>query len=79
MTPPGHDPADMGALLRAAVDAYAKREGVPQAEVARRAGIDPASLNRSFRRPDAEPSTVRAVCRALGLRVMLVPDHALER
>lgn len=69
------DPCDMGAVLRAAVTDYRAAVGAPlsQADVARRAGIDPASLSRAFGRPDAEAATVRAVCRALGLRMALVP------
>lgn len=68
------NPCDMGALLRAAVAAHrAAHPGTSQAAIARLAGIAPESLSRAFGRPDAEPATVRAVCRALGLRVELVP------
>lgn len=67
------DPFDVGALLRSAVAAYMAREGVSQAEVARRAGIPAETLCRSMTRPDAAPKVLRAVCRALGLRVELVP------
>jgi len=72
------DPCDMGALLRTAIATHrathrATHPGLSQAAIARAAGIDPASLSRALSRPDADPRTVRAVCRALGLRVTLAP------
>jgi DNA-binding phage protein len=66
------DPADMGALLSAAVGAHCGRTGQSQADVARAAGLTPSALSRALGSPDARPSTVRALCRALGLRVALV-------
>lgn len=68
------DPCDMGALLRAAVDAYrAAHPGTPMAAVARAAGIAPESLSRAFGKRDARPALVRAVCGVIGVRVALVP------
>lgn len=71
----GHapDPADFGALLSAAVAAHCARTGVSKAAVARLAGIARGNFTTALRNPDARPATVRAVCRALGLKVALVP------
>lgn len=71
MTAP--DPADMGALLLAAVESHCRETGASRADVARAAGIEPPNLSRACGNPDTRPETVRAVCRALGLRVALVP------
>ena len=72
MTTP--DPADMGALLTAAVAAHRARHGVTQEAIAAAAGLDPGNLSRALRNPSARPETVRAVCRVLGLRVALVKE-----
>jgi DNA-binding phage protein len=70
------DPYPVAALLRAAVDAHCARTGESAADVARAAGLIPQALYRATRDgSDARPATVRAVCRALGLRVVLVPDR----
>lgn len=65
------DPCDMGALLREAVEAHCRASGASQADVARSAGLTPGNLSRALQDPNARPSTVRAVCRALGLHVEL--------
>lgn len=70
---PPPDPSDFGALLSAAVAAHCARTGVSKAAVARLAGIARGNFTTALRNPDARPATVRAVCRALGLRVALVP------
>jgi len=67
------DPFDAGNLIRVAVDRWTKTTGKPLAEVARRSGLTSSSIGRAAKKPDAAASTVRAVCRALGLRVVLVP------
>ena len=67
------DPSDFGALLSAAVAAHCARTGVSKAAVARLAGIARGNFTTALRNPDARPATVRAVCRALGLKVALVP------
>ncbi len=41
--------------------------------VARASGLTPPALSRALTSPDTRPSTVRALCRVLGLRVALVP------
>ena len=67
------DPFDVGALLSAAVAAERARTGESEAAVARRCGIARSNFSTLLRNPNARPATVRAVCRALGLRVVLVP------
>lgn len=74
------DPADLGALLAAAVEAHQRATAETGASLAARCigpGGRPLSgpaLTRAAR-PGSAPreGTVRAVCRALGLRVALVP------
>lgn len=73
---PMDDPFDAGKLIRLAVDDWKERTGNPLAEVARRSGLTSSTIGRSAKNPDAAASTVRAVCRALGLRVVLVPAEA---
>jgi DNA-binding phage protein len=67
------DPFPVGALLLAAVAAYRDRTGASESDVARLAGLTPGNLHKALRNADTRPSTVRAICRALGLRVALVP------
>ena len=67
------DPCDVGALLHAAVDERCARTGETREAIARLCGMDPGNLSRALRNPDARAATVRAVCKALGLRVALVP------
>jgi len=77
---PPPDPADLGALLAAAVEAHQRATAETGASLAARCigpGGRPLSgpaLTRAAR-PGSAPreGTVRAVCRALGLRVALVP------
>lgn len=69
----GADPADMGALIRGVVREYCAREDVSQAELARRAGIVPPTLTRSFGSKNAA-YVLRRVCIVAGLRVALVPN-----
>ena len=64
---------DFGALLAAAVSAERQRTGESEAAVARRCGIARSNFSTLLRNPNARPASVRAVCRALGLRVALVP------
>lgn len=68
------DPADMGALLRRIVDGLCESEGITQAEVAKRSGLDPTSLNHSFRHVNCA-AAVRAVCRAFGFHVEIVRNE----
>ena len=72
---PPPDPSDFGALLSAAVAAHCARTGATKAAVARLAGIARGNFTTALRNPDARPATVRAVCRALGLKVALVPSE----
>ncbi len=67
------DPCDFGALLAAEVDKRRAITGESETAIAIAAGLQQPVLNRALRNPDARPSTVRAVCRLLGLRVALVP------
>ena len=59
------DPCDMGALLRAALEAA----GVTPAEVARRTGIAPPNVSRALHSPDTRPTVTRRILSALGLRL----------
>lgn len=68
------NPCDMGALLREAVEAHCRASGASQADVARSAGLGPNNLSRALRDPNARPSTVRAVCRVLGIHIELVKN-----
>lgn len=70
------NPFDAGAVLSHAVEAHRARTGDSLSAVARLAGVTQPVLWRALRNPDARPATVRAVCRALGLRVALVPVEA---
>jgi DNA-binding phage protein len=67
------DPSDFGAILSAAVAAHCARTGDSKAAVARLAGIARGNFTTALRNPNARPATMRAVCRALGLKVVLVP------
>ena len=72
-TGPGDDPCDMGALLREAVNAWRAKTGSTDSDFSALCGISQGNLSKALRNPDARPATVRAVCRALGMKVALVP------
>jgi hypothetical protein len=67
------DPLPLSALLLAAVDAHRASTGASDGEVARLAGIHFVTLSRIRHGAPMGPDVARALLRALGLRVVLVP------
>lgn len=63
----------MGALLRELVDNIGRRDGLTQADIARKAGVDPTTLNHSFRNVNGA-MTVRRICEAFDYHVEFVPN-----
>lgn len=76
VTSPSVDPFPVAALLRAAV-AHARKDGRSQADIARTAGLSPEALSRALKDgSEARPSTVRAVLRVAGMRLVVAEDSA---
>lgn len=74
-TPPTPDPFPVSRFLRAACDAArASGRHDSQSAIAAAAGLTPPALSRALGEGfDARPDTVRAVLRACGMRLELVP------
>jgi DNA-binding phage protein len=69
------DPFPVAELLREAVARARKASGGSQADVARAAGLTPEALCRALKDgSDARPSTVRAVLRVAGCKLVLRPE-----
>lgn len=66
---PAVDPCDMGALLRAALEAA----GVTAAEVAERTGMAASNVSRALHSPDTRPNVARRILAAIGFRLSVVP------
>ena len=74
ITTPTPDPFPVTAILIAATEAaLISGRYATQGELAAAAGLTQPALSRALR-VDARPSTVRAVLRACGMRLELVPE-----
>lgn len=66
----------MSSVLDAIIDAgHAK--GLHQGDIARLAGIHPGSLSRAITSGRCQLATAEALARAVGLRLVCVPDNDL--
>jgi hypothetical protein len=63
------DPCDVGAQLRAAIDAA----GLAAGEVARRTGIAPSNVSRALNNPDKRPTVARRILAAASAKLVVVP------
>lgn len=55
----------------------AREVGLNQTELAVQAGIHPVSLSRALSHGRCQLSTIETLCKAVGLRLICVPDNDL--
>ena len=63
------DPCDIGALLKAAIEAA----GLNPHQVAVRSGMAPPNVYRALSNPNTRPEAARRILAALGMRLEVVP------
>lgn len=76
MTPQQQREADL-TVFRARVAVAQADQVLSQARLARLADTDPGTLNKFLNGADIRVSTFTRICRAAGLRVVLVPDEEI--